>query len=88
MSRGDRKNSGTLDDKMMLSMKNSKISHLITNSNMSIEDQITVINYISILESRDIILCALEAGGVNNWEWYGESIKNFLEKRRKNFNER
>lgn len=88
MSRGDRKNSGTLDDKMMLSMKNSKISHLITNSNMSIEDQITIINYISILESRDTILCALEAGGVNNWEWYGESIKNFLEKRRKNFNER
>ena len=35
MSRGDRKNAGTLDDKMMLSMKNSKISHLITNSNMS-----------------------------------------------------
>ena len=78
MSRGDRKNSGTLDDKIMLSMKNSKISHLITNSNMSIEDQITVINYISILESRDTILCALEAGGVDNWEWYEESIKNFL----------
>lgn len=78
MSRGDRKNAGTLDDKMMLSMKNSKISHLITNSNMSIEDQITVINYISILESRDTILCALEAGGVDNWEWYGESIKKFL----------
>ena len=78
MSRGDRKNAGTLDDKMMLSMKNSKISRLITNSNMSIEDQITVINYISILESRDTILCALEAGGVDNWEWYGESIKKFL----------
>ena len=78
MSRGDKKNSGTLDDKMMLSIKKKKISHLITNSNMSIEDQITVINYISILESRDTILCALEAGGVDNWEWYGESIKNFL----------
>ena len=85
MSRGDRKNSGTLDDKMMLSMKNSKISHLITNSNMSIEDQITVINYISILESRDTILCALEAGGVDNWEWYGESIKDFFREEEEEF---
>ena len=33
-------------------------------------------------------LNALNNGGVDNWEWYGESIKNFLEKRRKNFNGR
>ena len=79
MSRGDRKNAGTLDDKMMLSMKNSKISHLITNSNMSIEDQITVINYISILESRNTILCALEAAGVDNWNGYEEVVRIYNE---------
>ena len=28
------------------------------------------------LRDRDDILSALEAGGVDNWEWYSESIKN------------
>jgi len=28
------------------------------------------------LEKRDAILRALEAGGVDNWEWYSESLKN------------
>ncbi len=28
------------------------------------------------LEKRDAILTALEAGGVDNWDWYGESLKN------------
>ena len=27
------------------------------------------------LESRDEILRALEAGGVDNWEWYSESLQ-------------
>ncbi|WAW44372.1 hypothetical protein [Klebsiella phage Kp_GWPB35] len=27
------------------------------------------------LESRDEILSALEAGGVDNWEWYSESLQ-------------
>ncbi len=26
------------------------------------------------LEDRDAILSALEAGGVDNWEWYSESL--------------
>ena len=26
------------------------------------------------LEKRDEILSALEAGGVDNWDWYGESL--------------
>ena len=28
---------------------------------------------------RDEILTALEAGGVDNWEWYGESLKEKLD---------
>jgi hypothetical protein len=28
------------------------------------------------LRSRDDTLSALEAGGVDNWEWYSESIEN------------
>ena len=24
-------------------------------------------------------LCALESGGVDNWEWYGASIQDFIE---------
>ena len=27
------------------------------------------------LESRDAILSALECGGVDNWEWYSESLR-------------
>lgn len=27
------------------------------------------------LESRDEILSALECGGVDNWEWYSESLR-------------
>ena len=26
-----------------------------------------------------LMFCALQNGGVDNWEWYGESICNFLE---------
>lgn len=31
------------------------------------------------LRKRDRILSALEAGGVDNWEWYSESLKNMEE---------
>ena len=27
---------------------------------------------------NDLKLAALESGGVDNWEWYGESINDFL----------
>jgi predicted nucleic acid-binding Zn-ribbon protein len=30
---------------------------------------------IAELEQRDAILTALENGGVDNWEWYDESLK-------------
>jgi len=31
------------------------------------------------LRKRDAILSALEAGGVDNWEWYGDSINDHLD---------
>jgi hypothetical protein len=39
---------------------------------------------------RDLIeaeekLCALNAGGVDNWSWYGDSIRDYIEQNR--FNE-
>lgn len=37
---------------------------------------ITLKEYEELLK-RDEILTALEAGGVDNWEWYDEAIKEF-----------
>lgn len=65
-------------NKKELPMQNIKIFNLIINSNISAKNQMMIINYISNLENRDATLCALEAGGVDNWEWYGESIKDFF----------
>lgn len=33
--------------------------------------------YLETLERAQAKLQALEAGGVDNWEWYGESLKEF-----------
>jgi hypothetical protein len=41
--------------------------------------EITKKEYESLLRDRDI-LAALESGGVDNWEWYGESLAPLLEK--------
>lgn len=65
-------------NKKELPMQNIEIFNLIINSNISAKNQMMIINYISNLENRDATLCALEAGGVDNWEWYGESIKDFF----------
>ena len=65
-------------NKKELPRQNIEIFNLIINSNISAKNQMMIINYISNLENRDAILCALEAGGVDNWEWYGESIKDFF----------
>ena len=65
-------------NKKELPMQNTEIFNLIINSNISAKNQMMIINYISNLENRDATLCALEAGGVNNWEWYEESIKDFF----------
>lgn len=29
------------------------------------------------------MLCALQSGGVDNWEWYGESLKDFFKEEEK-----
>lgn len=41
--------------------------------------EISSIEYNSLIEDSEK-LAALEAGGVDNWEWYHESIKDWLEK--------
>lgn len=38
---------------------------------------ITVREYKSLLKDS-LVLTALESGGVDNWDWYGESIGDFL----------
>lgn len=38
---------------------------------------ITKEQYEELLE-RSEILSALEAGGVDNWEWYGQSLKDYF----------
>jgi len=40
--------------------------------------EITEKEYKSLLRDS-AILRALEAGGVDNWEWYGESLSSFWE---------
>lgn len=35
------------------------------------------------LEDIEIKMNALEAGGVDNWEWYGESLKSYHEQKEK-----
>lgn len=45
-------------------------------------------NLLKELWINDLKLAALENGGVDNWEWYGESISDFLkEQRAENFEE-
>lgn len=51
-----------------------------SSETMNAENEITITlkEYKSLLkDSRK--LAALEAGGVDNWEWYGESLENFFE---------
>lgn len=45
-------------------------------------------NLLKELWIDNLKLAALESGGVDNWEWHGESISDFLkEQRAKNFEE-
>lgn len=39
---------------------------------------------IRLIES-DMRLCALINGGVDNWEWYGVSLDNFIEHNKKSY---
>ena len=39
---------------------------------------------LNLIES-DMRLCALVNGGVDNWEWYGVSLDNFIEYNKENY---
>lgn len=39
---------------------------------------------LNFIES-DMRLCALENGGVKNWEWYGVSLDDFIEYNKENY---
>lgn len=32
------------------------------------------------LQKRDFMLSCLESGGVDNWDWYSESLKDYFER--------
>lgn len=58
--------------------KNIKIYNLIMKLSISNDDKKVLLNYIEELENRDEKLSALEAGGVDNWEWYAESLSDYF----------
>jgi len=60
----------TADIKKLESQKNL----IIVGSEVKVEYK----DYQYLLK-RDEELSALESGGVDNWEWYGESLKNYFE---------
>jgi len=47
----------------------------LKNVSIDNENEISRAEYIRLLK-RDELLTALEVGGVDNWEWYGEATKN------------
>ncbi len=55
-----------------------KIKNLIIkNSEFTNEEKMIILDYIEELEDRDKKLSALEQGGVDNWEWYEESLQDY-----------
>lgn len=64
-----------------VSESTNKLCNLIGGNSVRIADCDKVISkeeYEELLD-RDKILSALEAGGVDNWEWYGESIEQYYD---------
>ena len=60
----------------------SQLINSITGNNIKVKnshDTITKEEYKSLLD-RDEKLSALENGGVDNWEWYGEALKDYFDK--------
>ena len=53
----------------------------IPDFKLSDYDELTLVEKFELDELiRDSkVLSALEAGGVDNWEWYGESLKDFFD---------
>ena len=63
-----------------LSEKRQKLSELEDSiSSLQSEDVSSLISKTELqrLNKRDCELECLEAGGVDNWEWYSESLKDF-----------
>lgn len=59
----------------------TKLADLASGNTIKIqglEETISAEKYKELLE-RDKMLSALEAGGVDNWEWYGESLSKYYD---------
>jgi hypothetical protein len=59
----------------------SKLVNSIGGNNLKVEGTDNIITkeeYEQLLD-RDRMLSALEAGGVDNWSWYGESLKEYYD---------
>lgn len=50
---------------------------IIRNKEFTNEEKVAILDYIEELEDRDKKLTALEFGGVDNWEWYSESLQDY-----------
>jgi len=67
---------------------NKSVSQLInafTGNNIKVKNAKNIISkeeYDELIH-RDEILTALENGGVDNWEWYGESLSNYFNSKNK-----
>lgn len=55
-----------------------KFLELVRKSDYDEEDKKGLMNYFEELYNRSEILAALEQGGVNNWEWYTESLVDYF----------
>lgn len=50
---------------------------IIKNSELTDKEKVVILDYIEELEDRNKKLTALELGGVDNWEWYSESLQDY-----------
>lgn len=58
----------------------SKLVNAVTGNGVKVKNsknEISKEEYQNLIK-RDKILTALENGGVDNWEWYGESLENYF----------
>ena len=63
----------------------SELINAITGNNIKVKNTKNTISkkeYDELIH-RDEILTALENGGVDNWEWYGESLSNYFDGKNK-----
>lgn len=52
----------------------------LRRGNLSNEDIQSLVKEVKRLRQRDDMLSGLEAGGVDNWDWYSESLKDYNRK--------